>query len=335
MKPTVSLCLFRCTAAIVLFIIFGERLVAQCTRTADSLLLVELYNSANGASWSNAWDLTQPMNTWSGVSISPEGCVVDIFLVNRGLNGVLPDNIGNLSSITANFWISGNPNLTGTIPASVGNLTQVKKFFLFANSLSGPIPATVGGMTGVVEFDASGNDLTGSIPTTFTNLDNLKSLVLNDNLIDGQIPDGLDGMNALTSLWLRNNQLTGTIPASVGNIANLVILDLSTNNLSGCIPSALKALCPKITYGQIFNNPQLSTSSWTNFCNTGEGACVCKRPVSGLVCCRLDRIFSARVFRRGFATHQKHAEIRGGVLAAFLPRQSQYDRKCIGYPLGE
>ncbi len=44
--------------------------------TADSLALVALYNSTDGANWTDQWDLDQPVSTWDGIymiQLFPEG----------------------------------------------------------------------------------------------------------------------------------------------------------------------------------------------------------------------------------------------------------------------
>ena len=47
-----------------------------CSLKHDSLELVNLYNSTNGDKWNNSWDLTKPVSTWSGVSLTDDGCSV-------------------------------------------------------------------------------------------------------------------------------------------------------------------------------------------------------------------------------------------------------------------
>ncbi len=54
-------------------------------RNNDSLGLVALYNSTNGANWTNKWDLTKSINTWFGVTLSTKGCVLSINLQNNNL----------------------------------------------------------------------------------------------------------------------------------------------------------------------------------------------------------------------------------------------------------
>lgn len=37
------------------------------------MALVSLYNATAGTSWTNTWDLNQPMNTWYGVTLDGNG----------------------------------------------------------------------------------------------------------------------------------------------------------------------------------------------------------------------------------------------------------------------
>ncbi len=46
----------------------------------DSLALVDLYNSTDGAHWTNRWDLEAPVYTWHGVRLDTEGRVVRLGL---------------------------------------------------------------------------------------------------------------------------------------------------------------------------------------------------------------------------------------------------------------
>ncbi|WP_250630450.1 LamG-like jellyroll fold domain-containing protein [Rhodoflexus caldus] len=54
----------------------------------DSLTLVALYNSANGANWQPVWNLRTPVRTWHGVSVR-KGRVVSLGLNGKGLAGII------------------------------------------------------------------------------------------------------------------------------------------------------------------------------------------------------------------------------------------------------
>lgn len=65
----------RILILIVLFVSIGEQnTMGQCssTREADSLMLVKLYNSTEGANWTTKtnWLSSNPINTWAGRCLS-------------------------------------------------------------------------------------------------------------------------------------------------------------------------------------------------------------------------------------------------------------------------
>ncbi|MDZ7876198.1 MAG: hypothetical protein U5L45_00930, partial [Saprospiraceae bacterium] len=54
-----------------IFLLFAAvSLAAQGSRQGDSLALVDLYNSTNGANWTNKWNLAQPMTSWYGITLT-------------------------------------------------------------------------------------------------------------------------------------------------------------------------------------------------------------------------------------------------------------------------
>lgn len=54
----------------------------------DSLILVALYNAADGANWQPRWDLHKPVRTWHGVSVR-KGRVTALNLKGKGLKGLI------------------------------------------------------------------------------------------------------------------------------------------------------------------------------------------------------------------------------------------------------
>jgi formylglycine-generating enzyme required for sulfatase activity/Leucine-rich repeat (LRR) protein len=199
---------------------------ASC-RYLDSLALVELYDSTNGANWDDPWDLAMPMDDWSGVMLNLEECVVELDLGFRYLNGELVDiNLPNLISFHCN-----NNSLTGLIP-DFTNLPNLIDFNCSENNLTGGIP-DFSSLPYLVNFDCSNNKLSEEIPD-FSNLSNLSSLYLNDNNLEGEIPN-FSNLPVLYSFYCSYNNLTGSIP-DFSNLPNLTLLGCSYNNLTGAIP---------------------------------------------------------------------------------------------------
>src|SRR5690606_14827683 len=103
--------------------------------------LIALYNATNGSNWNTTWDLNKSVNTWYGITIENDR-VIEINLPFNNLEGLLPQEIGTLSSLRkVNF---GFNKIGGTIPTSIKNLKELQSLELFMNRLEGTIPAELG-----------------------------------------------------------------------------------------------------------------------------------------------------------------------------------------------
>ena len=102
----------------------------------DSLELVNLYNATNGDQWENKWDLTKPVYTWYGVSLTDDGCSVkSIDLPSNRLSGQIPNlDLPNLESLDLS-----NNQLSDSIP-KFDSLPNLKVLRLLGNLLRGSIP---------------------------------------------------------------------------------------------------------------------------------------------------------------------------------------------------
>lgn len=235
-----------------------KHLTAQCNRSTDSLALVAFYHSTNGANWTTTWDLTQPINTWSGVTLNGNGCVQRIWLNNNNLNGPLPEEFGNLTNLREfrasnnnltgqlpmsfytmsnleTFWVSFN-NLSGVLLPEVGQLTAMRVFNLGENDFSGELPPEIGNLNLITHFYFSNNNFEGVIPTEIANLQQMFVFHLENNQLTGEIPPTLATINSLASINLSNNQLTGNIPFEFSSMQDLEGLNLENNQLSGFVP---------------------------------------------------------------------------------------------------
>jgi Leucine-rich repeat (LRR) protein len=234
--------------------------------------LVALYNSTDGANWSdspdNGWNGTNTPCNWWGITCNA-GQVTEIYLGYHNLNGTIPRELGNLSQLTT---LNLSPNqLTGSIPTELGNLTQLTELDLGGNQLTGSIPTEIGNLTQLTELDLGGNQLTGTIPTELGNLSQLTTLDLSgieqydDNGesilsgLTGSIPTSLGNLSQLTTFDLSGNQLTGTIPTELGNLSQLTDLNLSGNQLD--------SICPIVT-----EIPQVQCEALVALYNSTDGA---------------------------------------------------------------
>ena len=205
---------------------------------AECEALVALYNSTDGANWSNnsGWmDTNTPCN-WYGVTCSA-GHVTGLSLGSNQLIGSIPAQLGNLTNLQ-DLYLQNN-QLIGSIPPELGNLTNLQDFYLHINQLSGSIPAELGNLVNLDHLDLDNNQLSGNIPSELGDLTNLQDLYLQNNQLSGNIPPQLGNLTNLQYLYLDLNQLSASIPPELGNLANLQTLGLGSNQLSGSIPPEL------------------------------------------------------------------------------------------------
>ena len=241
---------------------------------SDSLALVALYDSTDGANWTNTWDLNEPVNSWYGVTVNANR-IQQLNLNNNNLNGVLPFKIGNLSALerlnmrgnklqgslpetmsalTALEWIEFDYNqLSGTFPAFLASCTSLSYLNLSQNQLSGSLPDEIGRFTTLTSLNLSGNDLSGVLPDSLCRLKKLEYLSVDDNGFSGRIPDSIGTMSALRNLNLRNNAFTGTLPQSLWNLTELTHLYLSKNNFEGELTEDIENLS-KLSYAYLDRN---------------------------------------------------------------------------------
>ena len=229
---------------IVIFCTSFSKLKAQVD-IGDSLALVDLYNSTDGANWNdNTGWLQKPVDKWHGINVT-DNRVIRIYLSSNNLSGSIPESIGNLSALE---HLQVPFNQLNHIPQSIGNLTSLQTLDLSSNQLRGNIPGSICNLHFLKHLDLMYNQLTGSIPDSIGNLTALKDLYLNNNQLNGNIPNSIGNLSELQILELLENQLAGSIPESIGNLFNVQLLWLSDNQLSSNIPenignlSALKLL---------------------------------------------------------------------------------------------
>ena len=190
---------------------------------SERTVLLELYNSTNGAQWlrHDFWggppgsecDLDNP---WWGVEcrLGADGFnhVADLFFEANRLNGVLPADLASLTGL---------------------EIFDVRFNTAFEDVLTGPLPK-LDGLTKLVIFEASGNAFTGPIPA-LSGLSSLATFQVDANQLSGPIPP-LDALPELSTIFIGNNNLDGSIP-SLANLPKLFQFNASANRLSGSIPA--------------------------------------------------------------------------------------------------
>ena len=171
----------------------------------DRAVLVELYNSTNGANWADNtnWLSDKPMRTWYGVTTDDEGRVARLSLSENQLTGEIPTELGNLSNLQS-LYLNYN-QLSGEIPTELGNLSNLGTLDLGGNQLSGEMPTELGNLSNLEELWLGANQLTGEMPTELGNLSNLEQVGINDNQLTGELPDSLTGLTMLQGLFFDTN----------------------------------------------------------------------------------------------------------------------------------
>ena len=223
------------TAVVLIPVSYADAQIPPIERDA----LIALYNSTDGANWTGNTGWLGAVGTectWYGVLCS-EGRVQYLLLDNNQLNGSIPPELGNLSSmVRLNLFAN---QLSGGIPLELGNLSSLQELYLGVNQLSGNIPSELGNLSSLGRLWLPDNQLSGSIPPALGNLTGLQWLSLYNNQLSGSIPPELGELSSLEILGLFNNHLSGSIPPELGELSSITILNLNSNRLSGSIPSEL------------------------------------------------------------------------------------------------
>ena len=233
-----------------------------CPPTSQYDILAAIYEATNGPRWSNNdnWLTDAPLGEWYGVGTDSDGQVTSLSLGWNFLQGLIPPEIGGLSSLSylqlgGSYALTGplpdelydlpelrtlylgGFNLGGTLPPEIARLAQLEQLFLWDAGLGGPLPTEITQLTNLRRLDLSYNDLLGSLPPELAKLTELQRLDLSYNEFSGTIPAELGDLTNLRELQLDNNRLDGAIPGELGKLVNLWMLSLHKNDLEGAIPT--------------------------------------------------------------------------------------------------
>jgi len=150
---------------------------AQC-HLDDWTALKALYESTNGDNWKYniGWEIVtgdEPsadcdLSTLAAIYLNDAGRVSTIYLSNNNLQGIIPPEIGQLSSLTQLYFMKNQ--LSGSIPVEIGNLSNLSGLYLEFNNLSGEIPTEIGNLNNLSRITLHNNQLSGCYSNQLINL---------------------------------------------------------------------------------------------------------------------------------------------------------------------
>ncbi|KAK6124276.1 hypothetical protein DH2020_041967 [Rehmannia glutinosa] len=159
---------------------------------------------------------------------------------NSGIKGIIPKEIGNLSSLQSLYM--DNNFFTGFIPTTIIGLKNLQVLSLIGNNLSGLIPDDICYLSYLGELTLSKNKLYGPVPACLSNITALRYLNLDSNELNSSISPSIGGLRDLLRFNVFSNFLSGQIPGEIGNLRVVTSIDLSSNELSGGIPSTITGM---------------------------------------------------------------------------------------------
>ena len=210
----------------------------ECYGFNQSDILFNLFNSTQGESWINQWEITTIYNdpcSLRGVHCNASSELIDaLTLSSNNLNGTLPKSIANLTFLS--IIDLHNNSLQSSIPSELFSIDSLNFIDLSNNlfSQSFILPSVIG--ANLQQIHLNHNQLIGQIPFDIDRLTNLSRLSLNDNAFSSQIPSSLFNLQHLEVLKLQNNHFSSSISFNFSNANNLKFAYFHQNKLNGAIP---------------------------------------------------------------------------------------------------
>ena len=121
-----------------------------------------------------------------------------LLLYDNDLQGPIPPELGNLSSLHLQRLYLHENQLEGPIPPALGNLAGLERLHLYRNHLTGPIPPQLGKLSILQQLLLDGNELSGPVSAELAALTRLTELRLSNNAaLEGPLPVGLTALDRL------------------------------------------------------------------------------------------------------------------------------------------
>lgn len=241
----------------------------------DSLALVDFYQNAGGPNWINTWDLSLPLETWYGVGLNENGCVISLELPNNNLNGFISSEITKISNLQ--LLNCSTNNLQSDLPTDIGDLYKLEYLDLSNNQISGTFPSSMWNLINVLHIDLQSNLISGELSPNIGSLKKLTDLYLSNNNIGGIIPANVYQCTNLINIHLDNNAISGSLTGFIGLLNNLNQFVIFNNALTGCYNENLLSLCtsldPNYNTNQYISDGNVFDAGWEEFCENDLGMC--------------------------------------------------------------
>lgn len=257
----------------------------EVQKTVEREALQAIYTAYSGDTWAEedraSWNSDLPLDQWAGVVLDENGYVSGLTLNLPEGAFAMPDEIGNLNSLTR-LYIDGpttlSENISGcrmlqritildlyeTIPAELTACTELTYLAISGTNAYGSIPTDIGNLAKLEILGVYNTGISGSIPASLGNCTELRTLWLDNNYLSGSIPSELAGCTKLKVIRLHHNSLSGEIPEAIGQMPALKRLSVYDNQLSGAIPQSLQdnASLWKYCWGYIVPNNNFDPESF-------------------------------------------------------------------------
>jgi len=204
---------------------------------ADSLALVDFYNSVGGPNWTDQGNwLTGKVSTWTGVTVTGTR-VTGLEIVSNNMSGTIPASIGQLTELTRLRLLGDESpvkivDIHGSIPAELWNCTKIQVLQLKFSNLTGDIPAGIEKMVNLQEINFQQSYLGCELPAALFNLPSLTKAYLHQSNFKGVVPASLVNATKLVRLYLQGNKLSAGLPFVNIPAANKAKVELTGNYFS-------------------------------------------------------------------------------------------------------
>lgn len=201
---------------------------------ADSLAMVDLYNSLNGDDWTDNtnWLSEKPIREWYGI-FEINGRITNIDMPNNNCVGSIANSLGNVDSLKILFMPENHISSFAVLDSF-----HFLKTIDLANNLLTTFPEFIFKSKNLERLNLFSNAISGNIPAALNNLTELKEMYISENELSGFLPD-LKALKKLEVLGLSLNPLLrGNLNQMLYDTLPLENLDISYSGISGSlIPS--------------------------------------------------------------------------------------------------